>query len=204
MFLIDWLTLSPLRSAIVIISTLFAGFVIFGVVIIVLAYSGGPGQCTPGGGLIIVNAASADSFDQKWDAMDAVLDGGSPSSITLNESEISSRADRYFTEEASLDLKDVRVCIHDGYGEATGKLDYGILGLQVEIKLKGTMDLTGDAPKIDVDDIDFGSIPGGIIDVYDALLPTAGAIDEALEDIELKHTYTATLTEGQVRIDGVP
>ena len=29
-------------------------------------------------------------------------------------------------------------------------------------------------------------------------------LDEALEDIELKHTYTPTLTEGQLRIDGVP
>lgn len=36
------------------------------------------------------------------------------------------------------------------------------------------MDLTGDAPQTEID------------------------------DIELKHTYTPTLTEGQVQIDGVP
>ena len=204
MFLINAFTASPLRAAIVIISTLIGAIVIFGLVTAVLAYSGGPGQCTPGGGIIIVNDANADSFDQKWDAMDAVLDSGSPSSITLNESEISSRADRYFTEEASLDLKDVRVCIHDGYGEATGKLDYGVLGLDVEIKLKGTVALTGGAPKTEIDDIDFGNIPGWLIDVYDAFLPTDGAINEALENITLKHTYTPTLMEGQVRIDGTP
>jgi hypothetical protein len=40
------------------------------------------------------------------------------------------------------------------------------------------MDLTGDTPKTD--------------------------IDEALDDIELKHTYTPTLTEGQVRIERAP
>ncbi len=204
MFLIDWFTASPLRGVIVIISSLVGAVVIFGLVMSVLAFSGGPGQCTPGGGIIIVNDANADSFDQKWDAMDAVLDSGSPSSITLNESEISSRADRYFTEEASLDLTDVRVCIHDGYGEATGKLDYGILGLDVEIKLKGTMDLTGDAPKTDIDDIDFGSVPGFLIDVSDAIFGVESDINGALDDITLKHTYTPTLTEGQVRIDGTP
>ena len=203
MFLINWLTAAPLRAAIVIISSMVGGVVIFGLVMSVLAVSGGPGQCTSGGGIIIVNAANADSFDQKWDAMDAVLDSGSPSSITLNESEISSRADRYFTEEASIDLKDVRVCIHDGYGEGTGTLD-AILGLAVEVKIKGTVDLTGGSPKIDIEDIDFGSVPGWLIDVTDAIFGVESDINGALDDITLKHTYTPTLSEGQVRIDGLP
>jgi hypothetical protein len=58
-----------------------------------------------------------------------------------------------------LDFRDVRVCIDDGHGEATGTLD-AILGLQVEVKLKGTMDLIGDAAKTDIDDIEFGKVPG--------------------------------------------
>jgi len=198
----NWFTASPLRTAIVVVSTLVVSVVIFSAVMTVLAFSGGPGQCTPGGGPITVNAANADSFDQKWDDMDAILDSGSPSSITLNESEVSSRADRFFTEENALDFRDVRVCIHDGYAEATANLD-AILGLQVELKFKGTIDLTGDAPKTDVDDLDFGLIPGWLVDVVEAI-GAEGDIDEALDDIELKHTYTPTLTEGQVRIDGVP
>ncbi len=203
MFLIDWLTASPLRAAAVIISTLVGGVVIFGLVMSVLAVSGGPGQCTSGGGIIIVNAASADSFDQKWDAMDAVLDSGSPSSITLNESEISSRADRYFSEETVLDVSDVRVCIHDGFGEATGSLD-AIAGLQVDVRLKGTVDLSGDAPKIKINDIDIGNVPDFLIDVTDTIIGVESDINGALDDITLKHTYTATLTEGQVQIDGTP
>ncbi len=199
----NWFTASPLRAAIVIVSTLVGSIVIFGLVMSVLAFSNGPGQCTPGGGPITITSANADSFDQKWDDMDAILDSGSPTSITLNESEISSRADRYFTEESALDLRDVRVCIHDGYGEATGTLD-AIIGLQVEIKLEGTMDLTGDAPKTDIDDIDFGKVPGWLIDVTDSIFGVEGDINEALEDVTLKHTYTATLSEGQVQIDGTP
>lgn len=203
MFLLHWLTASPLRTAIWTISTLVVAVVIFGLVMTVLAFSNGPGQCTPGGGPITVSAANAEKFDQKWDDLDAVLDGGSPSSVTFNESELSSRADEYFREEQALDFRDIRVCIHDGYGEVTGALD-AILGLQVEIKLKGTMDLTGDAPKTEIDDIEFGRVPGWFVDTTDAIFGAEDDIDEALEDIELKHTYTPTLTEGQVRIDGVP
>ena len=203
MFLLNWLITSPLRIAIGIISTFAVAVVIFAAVTAVLAFSNGPGQCTPGGGPITVNAANADSFDQKWNDLDAVLDSGSPSFVIFNESELSSRADRYFTEEQDLDFRDVRVCIHEGYGEATGALD-AILGLQVEIKLKGTMDLTGDAPQTEIDDLEFGKVPGWLVDTTDAFLSAEDDIDLALEDIELKHTYTPTLTEGQVRIDGVP
>ena len=194
---------SPWGIAIGITTTIFVAVVIFAAVNTVLAFSNGPGVCKPGGGPIAVNAANADSFDQKWDDLDATLDGGSPSSITLNESEISSRADRYFTEEQALDFRDVRVCIHDGYGEATGTLD-AILGLEVEIKLRGTMDLTGDTPKTEIDDIEFGKVPGWLVDIADAIFGVEGDIDEALKDIELKHTYTPTLTEGRAKIDGVP
>ena len=196
---------SPWGIAIGITTTIFVAVIIFAAVNTILAFSNGPGQCTPGGGPITVNAANAEKFDQKWDDFDAILDGGSPSSVTFNESELSSRADRYFTEEQDLDFRDVRVCIHDGYGEATGTLG-AILGLEVEIKLKGTMDLTGDTPKTDIDDFEFGKVPGWLVDVADAIYggEAENDIDLALEDIELKHTYTPTLTEGQVQIDGVP
>ncbi len=187
--------------AITVATVLLIAVVAFGAAIAILAFSNGPGACTPGGDIILVNAANADSFDQKWDALDAVLDGGSPSSDTFNESEVSSRADQYFRKEKALDFRDVRVCIYDGYGEATGTLD-AILGLQVEVKLKGTMDLTGDKPKIDIDDMEFGKVPGWFVDVTDAIF--GNDINEALEDIELEHTYPPTLTEGQAQIDGEP
>jgi hypothetical protein len=187
--------------AITVASVLVIAVVTFGIAIAILAFSNGPGACIAGAGPIIVDDANAVSFDQKWDALDAVLDGGSRSSDTFNESEISSRADQYFRKEKALDFRDVRVCIHDGYGEATGTLD-AILGLQVEVKLKGTMDLTGDTPKTDIDDMEFGKVPGWFVDVTDAIF--GNDIDEALEDIDLEHTYTPTLTEGQAEIDGEP
>ena len=199
----SWFTEAPLRAVIVIIACFIGAVIVFGVVMSALAVSGGSGQCTPGGGTITISSANADSFDQKWDDMDAILDGGSPSSITLDESEISSRADRFFREDTVLDVSDVRICIHDGFGEATGSID-AVAGLGVDVSLKGTVDLSGDAPKITIDDIDIGNVPNFLIDVTDTIIGVESDINGALDDITLKHTYTATLTEGQVQIDGSP
>jgi hypothetical protein len=201
--MLNWFTEAPLRAVIVIIASFFGAVIVFGVVMSALAVSGGSGQCTPGGGPITVSGANADSFDQKWDEMDAILDGGSPASITLDESEISSRADRYFRDDTVLDVSDVRVCIHDGFGEATGTLE-AVAGLDAEVSISGTVDLSGDAPKIKIDDIDIGNVPDFLIDVTDTIFGVESDINGALDDITLKHTYTATLAEGQVQIDGTP
>ncbi len=192
---------SPIGIALTAIIVILIAAVIFVGVNVILAFSGGPGPCTPGGGPITVSAANADGFQQKWDGFDAILDGASPSSVSFNESEISSRADQYIREETDVDFKDIRICIHDGFGEATGSLE-AILGLNTEVKISGTLDLTGDTPVAQIDDIEIGNVPGFITDAIEGFVDDA--IDEALENIDLKHTYTPALTEGNAQIDGVP
>ncbi len=201
MILLSWFTGSALRIAIgVILSLLIAAVILVGINVI-LAFSGGPDPCNPGGGPITVDAANAAKFQEKWDAFDIILDGGSPSSVTFNESEVTSRADQYITDETDVDFKDIRICIDDGFGEATGSLE-AILGLETDIKVSGTLDLTGDHPVAKDVDIEIGNVPGFITDAIEGFVDDA--IDEALEDIELSHTYTPALTEGEAKIDGVP
>ena len=192
---------SPLGLAITAIIVILIAALIFVGVNVVLAFSGGPGPCTAGGGHITINADNAAMFQQRWDAFDVILDGGSPSSVTFNESEVSSRADEYISDETDVDFKDVRICIHDGFGEATAKLG-AVLGLDVKVKISGTVDLTGDTPQAQLDDIEFGNVPGFIVDIVDGQVEDA--VDEALENIDLSHTYTPTLAEGEAQIDGVP
>ena len=192
---------SPLGMALTAIIVILIAAIIFIGVNVVLAISGGPGPCTPGGGHITVNAANADGFQQKWDAFDVILNGGSPSSVTFSESEISSRADKYVSEETDVNFEDVRVCIHDGFGEATGKLE-AILGLETKVRFKGNLDLTGDHPVAQDLEIEIGNVPGFITNVIEGFVEDA--FDEVLEDIDLSHTYTPTLTEGSAQIDGVP
>ncbi len=192
---------SPLGIALTAIIVILIAAVIFVGVNVILAFSGGPSPCTPGGGPITVNPANADGFQRKWDGFDAVLDGASPSSASFNESQVTSRADQYFRDETDVDFKNIRICIHDGVGEATGSLE-AILGLETDVKISGTLDLSGDHPvAVDVD-IDIGNVPGFITDAIEGFVDDA--IDEALENIDLKHTYTPTLTEGHAQIDGVP
>ncbi|MEE8346245.1 MAG: hypothetical protein V3S20_02740, partial [Dehalococcoidia bacterium] len=114
---------SPLGIAITAIIVIVIAAVLFVGANLILAFSGGPGPCTTDGDLIILNAANADGFQQKWDDFDAVLDGGSPSSVSFSESEVTSRADQYIRDETNVDFADVRICIHDGFGEATAKLE---------------------------------------------------------------------------------
>ena len=192
---------SPLGIALTAILVIAIAAVIFVGANVLLALSGGPGRCTPGGDPITVNADNAAMFQEKWDAFDVILNGGSPSSVTFNESEVTSRADQYISEETDLDFEDVRVCIHDGFGEATGKLE-AILGLETKVKVKGNLDLTGDHPVAQDLEIEIGNVPGFITNVIEGFVEDS--FDEALEDINLSHLYTPTLTEGEAQIGGVP
>ena len=193
---------SPLGIAISAVLVILIAAVVFVGVNVILAFSGGPGPCTSGSGQPIpVNAASATAFQAKWDALDATLDGGTAASETFNESEVSSRADQFLEEESDVDFKNVRICLHDGFGEVTGSLE-ALLGIETDVKVTGTVTLSGETPQAQITDIEIGNVPGFVVDIVEGLVEDA--IDEALEDIELSHTYTPTLTEGEAQIDGQP
>jgi hypothetical protein len=174
-------------------------FVLFAVVVGALAATGGPSPCTPGGASITVDQANSDAFKSKWDAFSRVLDGGAAASVTLNESEISSRADTWLSDH-SVPFSDPRVCIHNGSGEASSTFSFA--GLHVKIKLKGTMTLTGAHPQAHIDSMEIGNIPGWASAPVESLVNRA--LDSALNDVNLDHRYTPTLTPGQAAIGGQP
>jgi hypothetical protein len=190
-------------SIIGMITGLFVGiialFLIFAGLIVGLAATGGPGDCTPGGGPTTIDAANAASFQTKWDAMNATLDGGAPASASFNESELSSRADA-FLQEKDAPLKDPRVCLHNGYGEGSGKFSF--LGFNVKFKVKGTMELAGAHPKAKIDSIEIGNLPGFLIAPAERFVNSA--IDSAMDDVDLDHKYTPALTEGKAAVSGQP
>ncbi len=170
-----------------------------GVVIVVvvvagaaLAFTGGPGPCTPGGGPITINAGNAQSFDDKWMAMNDTLDAGSPASANFSESEVSSFVDR----EIGSPFSDPRICIHDGFGEGTATLD--LLGLSAKIKVTGNIDLSGEHPEPLIDDIEVGNLPGFVADFIE------GFLDDETNKVDLDHTYTSIPTEGNGLINGTP
>jgi hypothetical protein len=182
-----------------ILLSLFGLFVLFAIVLGALAVTGGPGDCTPGGGPITVDAAHSDAFKQKWNAFNDVLDAGSPSSVTLTESEISSRAQTYLDDEDT-PFKDARVCIHDGKGEGQAKMKF--IGLTMKFKVTGTLELDGAHPKAHIDSIDIGNVPGWMIGPAERVVNRG--INSALNDVDLDHKYTPVLTPGQAAVSGAP
>jgi RND superfamily putative drug exporter len=184
------------------------GLVVVGVIVLAsafgggalgLAVTGGPYECQSGGDPIIVNHANAEAFDRKWAAFQAALGGGSTASVTFNESEVTSRVNAWNDEKDI--FEEIRVCIHDGYGEATGTLD-GAGVVDAAFKMTGTIELNGEHPAAHIDDIDLGNVPGPLLAALEDL--AENPIEEALDDVDLNHTYTMTYTEGEVRIDGQP
>ena len=199
MGLFAFLFKTPLGIIISLLSGIIGLVLIAGVGVAAMALTGGPGPCTPGGGAIEISDAQAQSFDTKWDGLDADLAGGGSSSITLTESEVSSRANKYIDDKGG-DVNDVQICIHDGYGEVTGSVDVAVGS--GKFKAKGAVALNGGRPVVDFQDIELGNVPSF------ALGPLEGAVEDAiqelLDDITLEHKYTPTLQEGSATIEGAP
>jgi len=176
------------------------GLVLVPVVVVgALAFTGGPAPCTPGGGSIEISDTQAQSFDTKWDELDGALDGGRPSSITLTESEVSSRANKYIDDKGG-DVDDVRVCIHDGSGEVTGSVN--VFVGSGKFRVSGTVDLNGGRPVVNFQDIELGNVPSFVLGPLESAVEDA--IQELLDDITLDHTYAPVLSEGQAQINGTP
>jgi hypothetical protein len=93
------------------------------------------------------------------------------------------------------------VCLHDGYGEATGTLDGGG-PVDAAFRLKGTVALDGNHPEARIRDIDLGKVPGIALALWEG--EAEDPINDALDQVELAHTYTVAYFEGGVRIDGQP
>lgn len=164
------------------------------------AVIGGPDPCTPGGAAIVISEQHADAFERKWEEFDATLDAGSPATVTFTESEVSSRAIR---EAEGIDdedfLQDFRICIHDGYGEMSGTLNFpGFLDTKFRARGTAYIDKT---LNVDIDDVDLGSIPG-FLDDWIRGIPDNTA--EVLDEDDFGHTYELTLREGEAHIAGTP
>src|SRR3990172_8336451 len=177
-----WFFMSPLRFIFGLFGTLLLLLLIIAGCTIVLAFTGGPAPCTPGGGPITVSTANATGFDTKWDAFNASLDGGTAATTNFNESEISSFVDR----EVGSPFSDPRVCIHDGFGEGTATFE--VLGFDAKIKVKGNMDLTGAHPVAKIDNIEVGNVPDFLVDIVKGQIENA--IDDETGKVDLNHPMT--------------
>jgi hypothetical protein len=185
--------------------------VVAAVVLGLLIFIGGPGAvefCDDRA--VLVDSSQADTFQRKWDAFNDTLDGGEPASVVFDESEVSSRAVA-FLEEKDAPLEDVLICLFKDEGEASGKVTIpGIDGVPVlgaifgdlNFRIAGTVDLSGDSPEVVISNIDVGSVPGPIADRFEGLI--RGIANDQLDDLEIEHRYRLGIGDGVALIGGEP
>ena len=199
MFIIRFFTGSILGIISGIILSLLLVVVLFGVVTTALMATGGPDPCEPGGEEIVINQANSDAFQDKWDAFELSLDNGGAATVTFTESEISSRAEAWVNEEDA-PFEDIRVCLHQDAGEGTATVK--VFGLDVNVLVKGTLDLSGDQPEASIDDIEVGNVPGFMMRPVEEIVERA--IEEGMADLEIEHNLTIDINDGEVVLSGTP
>jgi hypothetical protein len=153
--------------------------------------------------------AVADAWQAKWEDFDAKLDAGQSATVSFTESEMTSRAQRYLDSKEA-PLKDVRVCFHDGWAEATASVDLPILAdlpgigdsLDTNVRAAGTMDFEGVSPRIVITEVEAGNLPAEASERLKGRIEDA--VNDRIDDLFFQHSHSATFTEGSVEVSGQP
>ena len=193
--------LNPFR----LISWLLA-LLIIGVPLTIIAFfrlvlAGSPCSCEAEDRPITYDALRAVSFQEKWGQLDDALNADQLSAAVFDESEATSRA-RIWADEHDVPVSDLYLCFSPEGGAISGKVDIPFFPGDVDVLIRGTMDLTGERPEFVVEEIEVGRLPGPLTDLVEGFINNL--IDDQTEDLELSHDYGLTFGEGEVTVSGQP
>ena len=119
-----------------------------------LMFTGNPKPCV--GRSVVPSTAASDALRADWDKFASEAAGGE-ATITFDEEGVTSRGVQY-VDEKNLPLKNLQVHFcPDGLGEATGTINTP--GPDIHVIMRGTLDLSGPKPRIDVREIKAGNMP---------------------------------------------
>ena len=164
-------------------------------VAVVLVYTGTPEPCVDRE--VSVSSGSRSEFQNKWDAF-KLRSATAATSETFTESQITARGVEFLDDEG-IDIENLQVYFcPEGYAEATATFVGG--GPNIDLLVRGTLDLSGDLPRIDIDKIQGGNLPG--------FLPL-GALVDSIDDEAKSLNISVNLTsirfsDGAVSIQGAP
>lgn len=173
--------------------------VVLVVVALLLVFRGSPDAC--GNGRLIENdAALAFAYDDRWVEFNSTLTSGLPASLTVSESEATSRAE-LFLATSSAPVEDVRVCFTDGGAAVNGILSTPFGG-DVAVRIDGDADLSGQHPRADIESMRIGGLPGLVTRPFRGLV--SRIVDDQMDQIVLDYRLRVELREGEAVIDGTP
>jgi hypothetical protein len=172
------------------------------VVLVVLFFAFGPELVTDCGQehrTVFVDPGLGTLTEAQLDGFEDTLDRGQTTSLSLNESEVTSAV---LTFAGTDRIRDVTVCFF-GDGEAEARLMLDIPGLPDRVvKIRGSVDLSGEHPRVKLSDADLGGL--GLLMSLGAQGAIEDVINGVLDDLSLQHTYVASISEGRLVLTGRP
>jgi len=155
---------------------------------------------------LLNDPGAAASFQETWDSLLAqALTGQTALTAAFNESQVTSRAQQYL-DARDAPLEDIAICFHEGEAEARARTgvphasDLPLFGsiFEADVKIRGTIDLTGGYPRLVISDLDADGVPGTLTgrlrhQVEDAVNPR-------LTDLDLVYEYNVIFTEGAATV----
>ncbi len=177
--------------------------IIAGVVIALLVLFGEPGidECTRANGETfkpVNDLRFSDSFQGKWTLFTAALDQGMAGEVTFSSDEATSRANAFMQERTDV-IKDIVVCFEPGKALASATFA-DILGRDIEARMEGSLDLSGDHPKLKISRMRVGSLP--------LLGPTrrtvSKLVNDQLDDLTVDHRFKLSFEYDAAKVEGQP
>jgi len=163
-----------------------------------LIFTGNPSPCVDRD--IEPSTAASQALREHWDAFEAEATAGN-ATIVFDEVGVTSRGVEYI-DEKDLPLEDLQVHFcPDGLGEATGTISSP--GPDIHVLMRGTLDLSGSKPRIDVREIKAGNLPGLFGGTEWIVNNIVKKSDADILDVE-PHLTALTIEDGSATLTGGP
>ncbi len=193
--------LSPWRVLSWFLAIVAIGLPLAAVVFFFMAIAGDPGTCEAENRPITTSPEQAATFQERWNQLNSVLALGGATSITVSENEMTSRAEAWI-EEQDVPVSNLVICFSMEGGAASGQVDVPFFPVDVDVLIRGTVDMTGEKLEVNIEEIKIGSLPGPLTNLVENF------INELIDDQEnllgLDHDYGIEFTDGRATINGTP
>jgi hypothetical protein len=154
---------------------------------------------------IVIDDALAAEWQIRWEIYTGHINAGEVASIVFDESSVNSRADQFIASEG-IPLDKVFVCFHNGEAEARATANNPILGgipllgdvTDTDVRATGRIDLSGSHPRINITEVEAGSLPGFATWIVERDLESV--INRRLNRLTLPHAFDVTFREAEVEI----
>jgi hypothetical protein len=161
-----------------------------------LVFTGSPAACVDRA--VPVSAAASQELRAAWRAFGAQAAQG-PASISITETQATSRGVEYVEEkDAPVEELQVYFC-PGGYAEASGRIS--VLGAKTKVVVRGTLDLSGSSPRIQIDSVRAGNLPSFIAKPAVDLVLNTG--DLRTLDLD-EHLTGIQFSDGIAHVQGGP